>query len=65
MPILFDWFPSDYESGGLNLNAGHFAQLSRLVSCGQHIGISLVVRSCVDVPSSNCIPVLSLSVSDV
>jgi hypothetical protein len=39
MPILFDWFPSDYESGGLNLNAGHFAQLSRLVSCGQHIGI--------------------------
>jgi hypothetical protein len=51
---------SNYKSGGLNLNAGHFAQLSEwdfflfFVADGE--------CSCVDVPSTNSISILSLSV---
>ena len=54
---------SDYKFGGLNLNAGHFAQLSMLIICYVYTTCSrLPFYSCSHVPSPNRISILSLSV---
>lgn len=53
---------SNYQSGGLNLNAGHFAQLSEwVISSGRDEFVDKEC-SCFNVPCTNSISILPLSV---
>ena len=55
---------SEYPSGGLNLDAGHFGQLSEPELTFQIAG-SNRIHSCSHVPVPDCIPVLLLPVSRI
>jgi hypothetical protein len=55
----------DYASGGLNLTAGHFAQLSVPPDHSKNSFNLRALYSCLDVPCPDCLPILSLSVSVV
>lgn len=57
---------SDYGSGGLNLNPGHFSQLSVCCRrCNPEHTADLVYYSCFDVSVPDHLPILPLSVSAI
>jgi hypothetical protein len=51
-----------FEAGGLGLTAGDFSQLSKVDLIHPTLGLLTVMRSCVDVPCANCVPILFLPV---
>jgi hypothetical protein len=60
--VVLSWFHRKYESGGLNLTAGDFSQLSRPKYL-PWINVWLTtMRSCTDVSCTDCFSILSLSV---
>jgi hypothetical protein len=60
--VVLKSFHRKYESGGLNLTAGDFAQLSEPKFHSCILVLLTTIRSRTDVPCTNCFPILSLSV---